>query len=838
MNDNDNTLTLFKDPSIQIGLVLLLTSFLAFSFTTDGYTVNSDLFTGMFFITYGLTIIYWLITMNFNKTETSSSWKFNNFTRNVILLQLFNISAYTLNRSMAVFNISPNWVVGFLLLSNSLLLIYVLVKDYIPTWFNHIIVAVANFGFLFHLYESFYLIPFYPITIVGFWFFGIALHALVPILYACTYWKVIRQFLQQSPKYWTTTLLTWVATIFFVGYFSIQFYNINQAVKDNFHQSNLPFQEQNLPSWVATSQSLKKNFITERALKSDIVYATYSDLNMGFGSRMSRINEIKKHDPLVVIASFFNQDIKISNNDRIDILKSLYNARHQTERKLWSGHNLSTSDIVTNVQLFPAYRLAYTEKTFKIHNSLVSGWGRQQEALYTFYLPEGSVVTSASLWIEGKEEPAYMTTKSKADSAYTTIVGRERRDPMLIHWQEGNRVTVRVFPCTPTEDRQFKIGITTPLQKLDNTLKYENIDFEGPYYKTATESINIISQGSLQNMDAPFSFNENGTNYNYKGTYNSQWSLAFDEVPLSTSPFTFNGKSYQLSPYQKETTTFTPENIYLDINAGWTRSELKQIWNQVKNKNVFVYSNYKMEQVNADNKRALFKQLRKQNFTLFPFDKLGNSGEHLVISKYNQLTPTLADLDKSSFVQSMSTFFQKNQQPVRVFNLGETISPYLKSLGEFRAIQLNTGTTSELLSLLDEGTFFQNVEDEKTIVNQYANFQIKEIPATRATSKAPDHLMRLFAYNDILKQVGKNYFNKKALANELIASAKESYVVTPISSLIVLESIYDYDRFDIKKSENSLQNASFGNSGAVPEPAEWILIIMVLILTLFFYWRK
>ena len=87
--------------------------------------------------------------------------------------------------------------------------------------------------------------------------------------------------------------------------------------------------------------------------------------------------------------------------------------RHQTERKLWNGDNLSTKDIVTNVQLFPAYRLAYTEKIFRIKNSRAAARRSRQEALYTFYLPEGSVVTSAALWVNGKEEPAYLTTKKQ-----------------------------------------------------------------------------------------------------------------------------------------------------------------------------------------------------------------------------------------------------------------------------------------------------------------------------------------------------------------------------------------------------------------------------------------
>jgi len=63
-------------------------------------------------------------------------------------------------------------------------------------------------------------------------------------------------------------------------------------------------------------------------------------------------------------------------------------------------------------------------------------------------------------------------------------------------------------------------------------------------------------------------------------------------------------------------------------------------------------------------------------------------------------------------------------------------------------------------------------------------------------------------------------------------------VVTPISSLIVLETQKDYDRFDIKKSKNSLDNASIGNSGSIPEPHEWLLIVLVFGMLVWFYVRR
>jgi XrtN system VIT domain protein len=99
-----------------------------------------------------------------------------------------------------------------------------------------------------------------------------------------------------------------------------------------------------------------------------------------------------------------------------------------------------------------------------------------------------------------------------------------------------------------------------------------------------------------------------------------------------------------------------------------------------------------------------------------------------------------------------------------------------------------------------------------------------------STATAPDHLLRLFAYNDILRQVRGDYAKPEALREDLVAAARQAYVVTPLSSLVVLETQKDYDRFGITASKDSLKNASIHSSGAVPEPHEWLLILTAVLV--------
>jgi hypothetical protein len=63
-------------------------------------------------------------------------------------------------------------------------------------------------------------------------------------------------------------------------------------------------------------------------------------------------------------------------------------------------------------------------------------------------------------------------------------------------------------------------------------------------------------------------------------------------------------------------------------------------------------------------------------------------------------------------------------------------------------------------------------------------------------------------------------------------------VVTPVTNLIVLETKSDYDRFGIKDNGASLKNASMKSSGAVPEPHEWLLILLIVGVIIYLFTQR
>ena len=130
----------------------------------------------------------------------------------------------------------------------------------------------------------------------------------------------------------------------------------------------------------------------------------------------------------------------------------------------------------------------------------------------------------------------------------------------------------------------------------------------------------------------------------------------------------------------------------------------------------------------------------------------------------------------------------------------------------------------------------KDVESEDEIVVHSADIRILRSKG-ETRSNAPDHLMRLFAYNQVMRKLGITGLTKGSVDSTLANTAYEAYVVSPVSSLVVLEKQTDYDRFDIKDNGKSLKNASLKNNGAVPEPGEWAMIIIIAAVFVFFMFK-
>jgi XrtN system VIT domain protein len=817
------------DSSYQVGFILVAISALLFTVPLLPFLeFDRDNHFFLFCLHYGLTLVYAIHLKVKDRFRLNEGDFKENIGCVLIWLVLSLISCYALNREIPVFMEAAPWFATYVVLTCFSLLAFSFREMLSSRWQMLLNILVgASLSLL--VYLSLYLLPISGYGVVGGILLGVGFHAFVPMVGIIILFGIFSDAYSNNRKSWLQLLAGLSIPVVIMGCL-LGFWNHRlQQFTRVYNQTTLDAEGQ-LPDWVYISQRISNDWVTERLLKTQLVYETPQfdgDFFRSFGGSSS-FSEKRQHDPLVMIATLLFGPIPLDREQKIRVLEAMYDSRHQAQERLWSGTDLRTANVATNVRLFPASRLAYTEQTLNIRNTLTSRWDNQQEAIYTFHLPEGAAVTSLSLWINGKEEKAYLTTKGKAEKAYKTIVGVEAQDPSVVHWQEGNQVSVRVFPCTNLEDRRVKIGITSPLRLVKDQLIYSSIHFDGPSPIGASESVRIQSEAGSADLDLPSAFFRSGKGiYSREGDYWSDWELRIPAAAPANQSFSFGGKTYLSEPYEPLLRPFAATTYFLDINASWTSKEKEGVWEQLKDKKVYVFDQG-LVRLTEQNREEYFDRLGELRYTLFPVYEIRETATSLLITKSSPQSPNLRDLKQSAFSEKLLTYL-KGKPQLSIYNLSSELSPYLQTLKQFRVLEYDEGELEKLTGLLERRQFVYTPEDDQAVVIGNSGLRIRQTE-TAAIGQAPDHLLRVFAYNQILRNIGPDYFSTDFVNDELVRVAEQANVVSPVSSLIVLESQADYERFDITKSKDSLGNASAQSSGAVPEPHEWMLIGLVLVV--------
>lgn len=813
-----------------VGLSLNLISICIYLFTRN-QDARGDFFSQSFFINYGITIAYLIFLLAFKLRFSVPRPKIS-YGCWINVVVLFTISAFSLNKELSVFATFPVWLNIYTLLMVALFFIYPFINN-LPLFLRTTIYILSGSALLLALYTTFYLLALVPLSIIACVFFGISIHTFVPILWL---WVIIDFFIRkgESSKFKHLLWVGFAIPLIVLGIYLKKWNDVQTQIKDILAEKNMQLENQ-LPEAIQLAQKLPSDAFTEQILVTPFKSQRFWD--DGFGFSREGIN--KFHDPLSVIAIALFGTLDLDQNTVETLLNIRKDYRHKTSRKLWTGISLSTSSVSNNIRIFPEYRLAYHEKTIVIHNDPNKNdrdiWfvNNTQEALYTFHVPEGSIVTSLSLWINGKEQKSRLSTSQKADSAYTTIVGVERRDPAIVHWQEGNTITVNIFPCTKEEDRTFKIGFTCPLSLKDGHMWLENIWFEGPDFNSAREATSISVEGEkVSFIDLPDYLQKNAKgDYIYKGDYLPDWKIAMNPIPLSKNTFSFNGYDYSLKELSVLQKVINIKQIFLDVTKEWNKDEYDKIIQSIGNKPLYTWLPEKV-QITNENKEMVWEAVKNNQFSIpFLYD-IANPDNNLVITKTGSTSPLLSDLKGSDYAEKTINYLIHSNSKIAVVNIGNELSPLWRSLHELRLIDYSVGNIDDAMRIINTGKF-NYVNEDTSIVSMNDSYMsiIKEkSDTTKAAGKAPDHLLRMFAYNDVLRKIGKKYFEKEKYENELFREAEEGYVVTPITSMIVLESKEDYDKMGIDENKNTVGNAGLVSGGAVPEPHEWLLIGLVFIL--------
>lgn len=740
------------------------------------------------------------------------------------------IGCFCLNTFIPVFENLPLWVyLATLAFCLSNFFIY---RNSDENKNTFIAFFINGLSFSIILYFAIYLIPITPFSFMGILALGLGFYGLVPPIVLCIHAFTIVRYLNRDKNYAVSFsggfLVVLISMIVFTVRLNIESRKITQLNTINsFDQNN------ELPYYISISQNLKPNFFNEILLKKDIVYIPLHDIFSfrtfdSFGSK--QFNERKIHNPFISIAYLFCQDLNLDNDDKINILKSNFDKRLETEEQLWSGDDLFTKSIKEDVKIYPQVRLAYTEITMNI-GCEKDTWG-DKEAIYSFQLPEGSVATSLSLWVNGIERKGVLTTKEKAKAAYKQIVGVEYRDPSLMQWKEGNKVVVRVFPINYKTPRTFKCGFTTPLKVEDNQMKYQSLSIKGPNISNA-ETISRIQTVGNSKIETSKDFELNKDHYlnQSKGLDDWQANMPLTKT-LESNSFVWKDKVYEVKDIQKTAIAFIPSEIILDLNSSWTTKQIESFVNLNK-KNLFVIINGEKKEINKDNFKAIKLEFEDLHYSLLPLYNISKNS--LIITKCGTFSANFEELENSDYLKKIRT--STKQRNLKVINISSDINPFWQTVKEQKYVDYFQTSLKNCLQLINKNQFILFKTEANTVNIEPANIAIHESQQTSITkSNGPNHIYRMYAFGKVLDEQVKIQ-NDSLVQNQYVDLAKEANIVTPISSLIVLETDEDYKNNGIEKNVDTLGNASVNNDGAVPEPHEWLLIILGSTI-LFFYYRK
>ncbi len=96
---------------------------------------------------------------------------------------------------------------------------------------------------------------------------------------------------------------------------------------------------------------------------------------------------------------------------------------------------------------------------------------QQMEAVMRLPVPRGAAVTDAVLWVNGKPMRGAFVERQRAADIYTSIV-TTRRDPALVTWDGPGWVAVSIFPLEHKQSRRFELDWVEPAAVADGRVQY------------------------------------------------------------------------------------------------------------------------------------------------------------------------------------------------------------------------------------------------------------------------------------------------------------------------------------------------------------------------------
>jgi hypothetical protein len=462
--------------------------------------------------------------------------------------------------------------------------------------------------------------------------------------------------------------------------------------------------------------------------------------------------------------------------------------------------------------------LGYLEWTMVFRNAS----SLQREARAQIALPPGAVVSRVTLWIDGEEREAAFAGRRETTAAYRAVVS-QRRDPVLVTSAGPDRISLQLFPVQPRGEMKLRIGMTIPLALRDIhsgvlRLPYfheRNFDVRD----SLRHSVWIESKSKLSGMvraevkDEDLS-SSTGAVVATRGNVNVAWS------PDSRDP-AYIVRQLILD----DAPVVRPKRVVLVVDGSGPMSavadevarSVARIPDSVDVRLVFAHDG-------VDDSRAataysgadVAREIRAYHY----------------VGGHDNTSGLVRALDLASAVPDSVLIWVHGPQPVLV-QPPEALLQRLSRGAKFAAwYELQVIPGRNLLTETTEGhaTLVGIRSDDLermteawrsggrrvSVVRERISASAANISPELRTS---DHLVRLWA-NDEIGRMVHGVVDRRREAIELAARYQ---LVTAVSGAVVLESQAQYDAA-------GLQPVPEGTVPTIPEPEEWALIVVALLV--------
>ncbi len=489
--------------------------------------------------------------------------------------------------------------------------------------------------------------------------------------------------------------------------------------------------------------------------------------------------------------------------------------------------------------------LGYLEWTLVFKNDS-SG---MQEAISQIQLPPGAVVSRLTLWINGEEREAAFAKSAKVIEAYNTVTAR-RLDPALVTLTGKDRIQLKCFPVPANGEMKVRIGITVPLILENATTGFIAMPYfqDRNYEVLAEHSVWVESKGKLEIGNPAFRQEARDGIFGVRGRLSNDQlveigsPIKVERSPNVTRVWAKDPHNKDISVVQEISQSFrpSPSRLIFVIDPSIQLAEFQtQIAEAIRKLPSEFPSALVLSGGNGLNSEmvapAFFEGTSEDVANRIGAAKFDGGPDSVpAIEAAWELAhsapgspiiwihgPQPIEFDSPARLTQLWTR-RPTEVPIYSLQIGTGRNTVERVLNESDAVStiLRFGSPGEDLGRLFGKLFDHNASFE-AIRTTTDGLSKTDLGSAKETSQ---HLVRLWAKDESLRLL------KAGDEPKAIDIAVRNQLVTRVSGAVVLETKEQYDQFGLKPVDPS-------TVPTIPEPEEYLLFAIVLLILIYFVRR-